>query len=373
MRNPNGFGTVKKLSGNRRRPYAAMVTTGYGWNNGARDISFLRDALGESLYNDVLERYNNYCDEVAAGNQTATQKQKAIGYYATRAEALTALAEYHKQPLDMDKQKITFAQVYSEVHAAVISKKKKTTAYIYEAAYSHCSALHGMQIRKIKTAHLQAVLDSYSDSSATLLNNIVILYHMIFNYAIEHDIIYKDYSRFVTARSTQAKKDKRALTADEVRALWNQQGDYAADCILILLYTGMRIGELYAVTADEIHISDKYIDLQNAGTKTKAAARLVPLHDDIIPVVNRLLKNGFKTETYINFRNRTANKLKQIAPDQTPHVTRHTFITRAADAGVDPITVKKIVGHTAHDVTADIYTHTDIAQLIQAVNTVKFL
>ncbi len=29
MKNANGYGTVKKLSGKRRNPYAVLITTGY--------------------------------------------------------------------------------------------------------------------------------------------------------------------------------------------------------------------------------------------------------------------------------------------------------------------------------------------------------
>ena len=68
MRLPNGFGSVYKLSGNRRKPWVARKTTGWTFDE---------------------------------------EKQKSypiyafVGYYESRKEALTALAEYNKDPYDL--------------------------------------------------------------------------------------------------------------------------------------------------------------------------------------------------------------------------------------------------------------------------------
>ena len=58
MKNPNGYGTIKKLSGNRRRPFAVVVTTGYEMRVKKRDISFLKEALTEELFQQVETAYN---------------------------------------------------------------------------------------------------------------------------------------------------------------------------------------------------------------------------------------------------------------------------------------------------------------------------
>ena len=58
IRNPNGYGSVYKLSGKRRRPFVASITTGQ--------------------------------DEL-----TGKQKRQILGYYATRKEAMQALADYN--------------------------------------------------------------------------------------------------------------------------------------------------------------------------------------------------------------------------------------------------------------------------------------
>lgn len=73
MRNPNGYGTVAKLSGNRRRPFIVKKTV--GWND-----------YGQPIYD-------------------------IIGYTATREEGNILLAEYNRDPWDVDRAKITLGEL----------------------------------------------------------------------------------------------------------------------------------------------------------------------------------------------------------------------------------------------------------------------
>ena len=74
MRAPNGFGTVARLSGNRRRPFIIKKVT--GWND-----------KGHPIY-------------------------EIIGYAATREEGLIILSEYNRDPWDVDRAKITLQQLF---------------------------------------------------------------------------------------------------------------------------------------------------------------------------------------------------------------------------------------------------------------------
>lgn len=84
MKNPNGYGTVKKLSGNRRRPWAVYIPDGYEMGVKKRSIAFLKDALTPELYQQVETEYNAYI----AKNKKAKPKlnpvllKKIIGHSA---------------------------------------------------------------------------------------------------------------------------------------------------------------------------------------------------------------------------------------------------------------------------------------------------
>ena len=78
MRLPNGYGSVKKLSGNRRNPW--IVTKTDGW-------------------------------EITPDTGKTIQKKIIIGYYPSRQAGLQALAEYNADPYDVNAAKITFSDV----------------------------------------------------------------------------------------------------------------------------------------------------------------------------------------------------------------------------------------------------------------------
>ena len=80
MRLPNGYGGVVKLSGNRRRPYAARITT--GWH--------INDITGKRI-----------------------QHYQILGYAPTRSEALQILARYNNYPIDGETLKLTFREMFA--------------------------------------------------------------------------------------------------------------------------------------------------------------------------------------------------------------------------------------------------------------------
>lgn len=76
MKKTNGYGTVVKLSGNRRRPWT--VRKSFGLNSKGQPII------------------------------------KTIGYTVTKEEGMIMLAKYNSQPYDLDTAKITFSELYSQ-------------------------------------------------------------------------------------------------------------------------------------------------------------------------------------------------------------------------------------------------------------------
>ena len=46
--------------------------------------------------------------------------------------------------------------------------------------------------------------------------------------------------------------------------------------------------------------------------------------------------------------------------EHRPHDPRNTFVTRMKKAGVDPLVVKRLVGHKINDVTEKVYTYRDL-------------
>lgn len=52
----------------------------------------------------------------------------------------------------------------------------------------------------------------------------------------------------------------------------------------------------------------------------------------------------------------------------TPYDCRHTFITRATKAGVNPQLLRRMVGHSDLATTDKFYTHIDQSDILNAIN-----
>lgn len=385
MKNPNGYGTVKKLSGNRRRPYAVCIPDGYEMGVKKRSIEFLKKALSPELYQQVETEYNAYI----AKNKKAKPKQRPIAYYENRTDALIALAEYNKNPYDLDKRAITFQQVYEIFKAEKVEKMKPSAKTAYESAYKKCGSLYNMRMHEIVTTHMQNVVNEYADKSKSTQNNLLKLFHGIYKIADKNNFVEKDYSKFVEITSEKESKEKNPFTRDEVQLVWDNLewvhklerksalSDVALmDSVVIMLYTGMRISELLELKAEDIHLEERWIDLR--GTKTAAARRIIPIHQKIIPLIKRRIV--LNSTGYI-FKDNNDKKIKYngymtsffepmcdaFSTKHTPHECRHSFATYAAASRMNPILVKKILGHSAQDLTQDTYTHAMVEDLVEEI------
>ena len=107
MRLPNGYGNVSKLSGNRRKPWRVRKTIGFEYY----------DRLTKSIVDETdTEFIKLSMDVLPDGKKRLMIKQKfaTLGYYPTRSEALTALANYNNDPYDLHMDTMTFSEVYDK-------------------------------------------------------------------------------------------------------------------------------------------------------------------------------------------------------------------------------------------------------------------
>lgn len=341
MRNPNGYGSVTKLKGKRRRPYAVRVTA--GWTDDGKQIT------------------------------------KYISYHAKKSEAVQALHEFHANPHDIDAARITFAEIYERWSVEEYKKLADNTVKGYKAAYKHCAVLHHKVFKEIRKAHLQSIINEIDAPSMKEVTKF--LFQKSYRFAMENDIVTKDYSKFVELPKKQEPKKKVPFTKDEINYLWENIGNIKyADFTLILLYTGMRIGELLAINLSDIHLEDRYMI---GGNKTDAGKeRVIPIHPRILPLIEKRMneaknewlfpnKRGVRLQYSPFMKYHWKNIIEAVGGEQTPHSTRHTFVSELDRLGVNPVTIKRIVGHSNSDITEH-YTHKTIEELIAAVDLLEY-
>lgn len=348
MKNPNGFGTVYKLTDKkRRRPWAVRVTDTW------------------EICGDKLKR-----------------KYKYIGYYETRKEAMQALSKYNTDPSAVTKD-ILFADLYKMWSEEKFPVFSKSTAAAYRSAFKICKPLYGCSFKDLRRPQLQRVINESGKGYQTLAHVKAMLSNM-YKFAIENDICDKDYAQFIdlTKFSKQDKAGKvekhTIFTKDEILTLEAHSDDDAAAVTLIMIYSGVRISELLDLKLSNVHLDERWFYVEKS--KTAAGVRRVPIADKAAPLFARfiadnesgyLLSNGSKKYTYGTFIKHIWSGLRDYGMEHIPHDTRHTCITRLAEEKVDPTIIKKIVGHTgAMSVTEKVYTHYDIKPLLDAVNKI---
>lgn len=343
---PNGFGSIKKLSGPRRRPFAAYPPmTEYKLNGVAKSVP-------------------------------------AIGYFATYQAAYDALSTYRRNPYDIELANATFAEVYEMWFTSFTNgpkEKSASTIGAYKSAYNNCEALHDKKIRDIRKYDMQNVLDN-CELGYSSLANIKKLFSQVFKFAKENDIIEKDYTEFVTINKEDDNEKGEPFSPDELKILWENREDTTVGMIILMIFTGYRISEFETNTKNnyklEINTEDRYF---KGGLKTKnGKGRIVPYNEWLIPYVNLysdmqqdFQANKFRAELFYP-------KLQELGIDttasgkkHTPHDCRHTFSWICDRVEMDELSKHLIMGHSlGNDVEKSIYGHRTLEDLQKAMSKI---
>ena len=316
-------------------------------------------------------------ENIVDGKQT----YKNIGYYATRVEAMNALSAYNSNPNIFDSNNITFSEIYDLWSEHKYKEISQSNINGYKAAYALCDKLKPMRMQDIKAAHLQEVADTCGKNYPSL-RKLKVLMGQIFQYALQNDIVDKNYAEFVKLKKDEDesyKLNRTPFTEKEIDTLWENHDRHEwIDTVLIQIYAGVRIGELLTIKSADVNIAEKYM---RGGSKTEAGKnRVIPLHDRIIPLVEKRLADGGNfliiknnaAVSYFTYRDvYWKSVMEQLQMSHLPHDCRHTFASRADTAGMNKLCIKRIMGHASADITDKVYTHKDIAELVAEVNKLK--
>ncbi len=351
MKLPNGFGSVYKLSGKRRRPWVARKTTGWSYN----------EDTGKS--NPIYQ---------------------FIGYYATRQEALTALVEYNQDPYDLHFNTITFAEVYDKWSDIHFPKVSDSNVKGYQAAYRLCTKIQQMHFIDIKLDHLQKVVDESGKNTPTL-RKLKILFGLMYDYAVMHEIVTqdkRDMVRFVdiSQAGNPNAYNRQPFSTKEVKKLWKaKDSNQYMSVILILIYTGVRISELLNLRKEDVHLSERWFYVRES--KTESGIREVPIAEKIVPFMEYWMERPCEylvctpDDKHFEYRNYYDSYWQPLMEDLSfknhrPHDTRHTCVSMLTAAGVDERIIKKIVGHKGQGVTETVYTHLELPIKLEAINKI---
>lgn len=350
MRLPNGYGSVVKLSGKRRKPYVVRKTAGW--------------------------KYDEKKDK-------QVQVYTIIGYTETKAEGLQMLAEYNKNPFDVKSSKVTFQDVYQKWSESKFPTISDSNVKGYTTSYKVCGTLYNMAFRDIRLMHLQNVVDTCGKNYPTL-RKLQVLFNQLYAYAMQNDICNKDYSEYVDIAKYKDrnpnKQDRDKFTKEQVARFWELKDDKYYQIVLMLIYTGVRISELLDLKKENIHLDERYFDVIES--KSDAGIRKVPIADKVMPFFEAWYNDtdceyllntpDGKHFVYRNYYDSYFTPLMEnLGYTQTPHWCRHTCISMLEAANVNETIIKKIVGHKGKmSLTEKVYTHFDVEELLEAINKI---
>ena len=308
---PNGFGSIKKLSGIRRNPYAAYPPT--------------------------IEYHDN-------GSPVS---RKAIGYFETYQEALDALVKYHGEPIHTER--ISFDACYTLYFEQKFNSKRKyskSLMYAHKSAYDHCSAFYGHYMEDITARELQKFVDGLDFKHSTV-RQIVFLLKQMWKFAEQNSFVKRDIAKYIKINIPDDTEKGVPFTEEEIRKLWENKKNRDVQVILSMIYTGFRVSALqtWEVREDSIY----------GGVKT--GKRTVPIHHAIKPFVKKVVMNA-------SYKKRFPTIMKSLGMDHTPHDCRHTFSWLCDKYGVDTVSKHMLMGHSlGKDVEAQVYSHRTFEEL----------
>ena len=336
MRNPNGYGSVVKLSGNRRRPFHVRKTLGF-------------NEKGHPIY-------------------------QTLDYTKTKEEGMILLAQYNQDPWDVDRKNMTLGELFELWLERKAVKLNTGHQRGLKSAFKHCRSLASKKYTDIKAYHMQDTIDNCGRGYATQ-GTIKALWGHLDKFALELDVSARSYSSLMQSAPIPETK-KTPLSDAEVQTMWAMQNVPWVDSVLFLLYTGFRISEMLDLRIDSVNLEAGTI---TGGTKTKAGKdRVVPIHSKIHHVVEARLTDGGEYLFSHNgeqcrdsaYRVLWADIMKTAKLKRTPHDCRHTFRSRLDSAGANKRCIDLMMGHKSKDVGERVYTHKTLDELRAAIELV---
>ena len=210
----------------------------------------------------------------------------------------------------------------------------------------------------------------------------------VFKQAVKQNIVsVNPLSDIKRPKSNQELVPVRALTIQEqkhlIEVLLNTDVQYS-EIMLLSLYTGMRIGEICALSVEDVNFSDNTVFIHKTVSRgsygktmisnlpKNGRSRTLPIDPDIVALLKLCIgdcKKGFIFEssngniiTTNQVNSVYANILKNydIIDDSVfgkvdLHSLRHTYATRSIEAGVPASVIQKLLGHSDISITLNVY------------------
>ncbi|MFT4072720.1 MAG: tyrosine-type recombinase/integrase [Dysgonamonadaceae bacterium] len=281
--------------------------------------------------------------------------------------------------------------------------KEDKKQYVKKSSYSaymllienHLLPTFG-NLDKIVEADVQGFVLAKLDEglSQKTIKDILIVLKMILKFGMKNKVL--DYQQFDIQFPTERENNGiEVLSKSNQRKIMNyvqEHFTFKSLGIYICLSAGIRIGEICALTWDDIdtdtgviHIrktiqriyiidnTERRTELILDSPKTKNSIRDIPMSRELLKMlkpIKRIMNNSFyvltndikptEPRTYRNYYKRLMKELDM--PELKFHGLRHSFATRCIESNCDYKTVSVLLGHSNISTTLNLYVHPNMEQ-----------
>lgn len=352
-------------------------------------------------------------------------------YGRTVKEVKEKIKEFEERNMYVKKnnvQKQTFGEYLEnwfknvriyEVESSTYLRNEQTINY-----HIKDSSLYNAQMVNVDFELCQTLINKLSEKySRSTISKVYVILNMCFNHAITKGHIGENPMMKVKMPKESSlvtkKKDAKWLSSSDVEKLvleaerlntreFRIKGKVGervygvnAYYVILIIYTGLRIGELMALTWNDIDFENKTLSVNKSRAKGKidgkitlyvkdpkseSGTRIIPLSDRALYALQRIKEcssSSESTDTNLIVTNtssesnitRTINRMLFRAGCETEkcglHALRHTFGSLLLEKGVDLKTISYLLGHSDITVTANIYLHITREKAINSIEVLN--
>jgi len=303
---------------------------------------------------------------------------------------------------------ITFSQLIKQIYdeKLTMNEIQPQTYYRTMETIKLCKEINDIPVQKIDSTAIKQLLLSKVDYANSTIKKMYIILNQCFKEALKRKIILDNPMLDVRKpKSTKKTKKIRALTLDEqkklIEVIRNENVRYAEQ-MLISMFTGMRMGEINALSVNDLNTSFNFINIDktiskgehgeafvNDTAKTENGNRQIPINETVRPVIEKIISEYKATDDNVLFHTSAGTLIatsvvntefrrivdkygiqdKSVKGDLSLHSLRHTYATRCIESGMPPKVLQHLMGHSDIKVTLD--TYADVFDNFQSVSVEK--